>query len=100
LLVTEDRGEIEVWIESASAGDADRTRNEGPNPRIPPLPEEWISKTQRAATFENDWMRAWTRDPAIIALDRLGVANSKLDGILDWMDWERRKAHRPLWTGS
>ncbi len=86
----------------------------GLRPLHPPLPDEWISKALRVAMSEDDWLRfealvrtlapdastqARAYGQAVSALVRSDAANPEPTGPLDWMDWERRKTLRLLWTG-
>jgi hypothetical protein len=66
------------------------------------------------AMSEDDWMRfealvqalapnastqARAYGQAVSAMVRSAAENPKPPGPLDWMDWERRKTLRLLWTG-
>ena len=86
----------------------------GLRPLHPPLPDEWISKALRLAMSDDDWMRfealvrtlaphapsqARAYGQAVSALVRSAAPSPEPSGALDWMDWERRKTLRLLWTG-
>jgi hypothetical protein len=79
----------------------------------PLLPVEWVSKALRVAMSESDWAelhgmatecatRAQTQARAygmvISGLLHRTKPSQPEPGLLDWMDWERRKALRLLVT--
>jgi hypothetical protein len=86
----------------------------GLRPLHPPLPEEWTSKALRVAMPATDWARleslvrslaagaptqARAYGLALSLLIHSATAPQTAPGPLDWMDWERRKTLRLLWSG-
>lgn len=81
----------------------------------PPLPEEWTSKPLRLAMSEADWgrlealvgqlapheptkARAYGRALSVLMNSAGLEVEIEPADPLDWMDWERRKTLRLLWT--
>ncbi|GAC1299618.1 MAG: hypothetical protein NVSMB14_10400 [Isosphaeraceae bacterium] len=89
----------------------------GLRPLHPLLPEQWNSRVVRVAMSEEDWARlehlvqlASAQSPTLaraygLTISRLlnrgdaeTVATDAISGPLDWMDWERRKTLRLLFS--
>jgi len=85
----------------------------GLRPLHPLLPDEWTSKPLRVAMSEADWARlealvrrlasneptkARAYGRALSVLMNSAEVETEPSGPLDWMDWERRKTLRLLWT--
>ena len=88
----------------------------GLRPLHPLLPEEWTSKPLRLAMSEADWARlealvrrlapgeptkarAYGRALSVLMNSAEVEVEIEPADPLDWMDWERRKTLRLLWTG-